>query len=97
MKYVLIVKHSINTSLHSTLEEKTPYRTLFLRETVIGLQDFRIPETIALFASNLLQSFTFVKLYCAFFVFFRILKVANVAETQTIRWLNDDEVPDQAA
>ena len=47
MKYVNTTQYSINTSPHSTLENKTPYRVLFGRDHVGGLESFGIPEEIA--------------------------------------------------
>ena len=41
-----MVQYSINTSPHSTLENKSPYRVLFGRETR-GMEQFGIPEEIA--------------------------------------------------
>ena len=46
-KYIPIVQHSINTSPHSTLSNKSPYRVLFGREPIQGLQEFGIPDNIA--------------------------------------------------
>ena len=40
-------QYSINTSPHSTLEYKTPYRVLLGRDPVEGLASFGIPEEIA--------------------------------------------------
>ena len=47
VKYVNRTQYSINTSPHSTLEYKTPYRILFGREHVQGLEEFGIPDEIA--------------------------------------------------
>ena len=47
IKYVNTTQYSINTSPHSTLENKTPYRVLFGRDPVGGLESFGIPEEIA--------------------------------------------------
>ena len=49
VKYVQVnrTQYSIDTSLHSTLEYKTPYRILFGREHVQGLEEFGIPDEIA--------------------------------------------------
>ena len=44
VKYVNIAQYSINTSPHSTLENNTPYRILFGRDPVQGLEQFGIPE-----------------------------------------------------
>ena len=45
--YVPLAQHSINTSPHSTLENRTPYRVLFGRDPVKGLEDLGIPNEIA--------------------------------------------------
>ena len=45
--YVPLAQHSINTSPHSTLENRTPYRVLFGRNPVKGLEDLGIPNEIA--------------------------------------------------
>ena len=47
VKYVNLAKYTINTSPHSTLQNNTPYRILFGREPVQGLENFCIPEEIA--------------------------------------------------
>ena len=47
VKYVNLAQYSINTSPHSTLQNNTPYRILFGREPVQGLENFGIPEEIA--------------------------------------------------
>ena len=46
-KYINMVQYSINTSPHSTLENKSPYRVLFGREPIRGMEQFGIPEEIA--------------------------------------------------
>ena len=46
-KYINMVQYSINTSPHSTLENKSPYRVLFGREQIRGMEQFGIPEEIA--------------------------------------------------
>ena len=46
-KYIPSVQHSINTSLHSTLSNKSPYRVLFGREPFQGLQEFGNPDNNA--------------------------------------------------
>ena len=46
-QYNLAGQYSINTSQHSTLEYKTPYRILFGREHVQGLEEFGTPDEIA--------------------------------------------------
>ena len=47
VKYVSIAQHSINTSPHSTLENKSPYRVLFGRKATKGLDELGIPENIS--------------------------------------------------
>ena len=47
VKYIPIVQHSINTSPHSTLEGNSPYRILFGREPVKGMEGLGIPDEIA--------------------------------------------------
>ena len=47
LKFVPLVQHSINTSLHSTLKYQTPYRVLFGRDPVKGFRDLSIPDEIA--------------------------------------------------
>lgn len=47
VKYVSLAQHSINTSPHSTLEYRSPYRVLFGREPNRGLEDMGIPDNIA--------------------------------------------------
>ena len=47
VKYLNNTQYSINTSPHSTLEYKTPYKVLFGRDPVEGLASFGIPEEIA--------------------------------------------------
>ena len=47
LKYVSLAQHSINTSLHSTLENKSPYRVLFGRDATKGLDELGIPENIS--------------------------------------------------
>ena len=44
---VSLAQHSINASPHSTLENRTPYRVLFGRDPVKGLEDLGIPNEIA--------------------------------------------------
>ena len=45
--YVPLAQHSINTNPHSTLKNRTPYRVLFGRDPVNGLEDLGIPNEIA--------------------------------------------------
>ena len=45
--YVHLAQHSINISPHSTLENRTPYRVLFGRDPIKGLEDLGIPNEIA--------------------------------------------------
>ena len=47
VKYLNNTQYAINTSPHSTLEYKTPYRVLFGRDPVDGLTSFGIPVEIA--------------------------------------------------
>ena len=46
IKYVNQAQHSVNTSPHSTLENRSPYRVLFGREPIKGLGDLGIPDVI---------------------------------------------------
>ena len=47
MPIIHLAQHSINTSPHSTLENRTPYRVLFDRDPVKGLEDLGISNEIA--------------------------------------------------
>ena len=47
VKYVSLAQHSMNTSPHSTLENKSPYRVLFGRDPTKGLDELGIPENIS--------------------------------------------------
>ena len=47
IKYVNQAQHSVNTSPQSTLENRSPYRVLFGREPIKGLEDLGIPDVIA--------------------------------------------------
>ena len=46
VKFVPLVRHSINISPHSTLEYQTPYRVLFGRDPLKG-RDLGIPDEIS--------------------------------------------------
>ena len=46
-KFIPQAQYSINTSPHSALENKSPYRVLFGRDPVKGLEDLGIPDEIA--------------------------------------------------
>ena len=47
VKFIPQAQYSINTSPHSALENKSPYRVLFGRDPVKGLEDLGIPDEIA--------------------------------------------------
>ena len=47
VKYVSLAQHSINTSPHSTLGNKSPYSVLFGREATRSLDEFGIPDNIS--------------------------------------------------
>ena len=45
--YIPRVQHSIITSPHSGLDGRSPYRVLFGRNPIKGLEDIGIPDAIA--------------------------------------------------
>ena len=47
VKYVNRTQYSINTSPHSAVDYKTPYRIIFGWEHVQGFKEFGIPDEIA--------------------------------------------------
>ena len=47
VKFIPQAQYSINTSPHSALENKSPYRVLFGRDPVKGLEGLGIPDEIA--------------------------------------------------